>query len=244
MVDLSQGAIAAIATCATIIATLALCCLPRSAPFFSLRNRVVVVTGGSSGIGKAVALEAARRGAHVVLLARSVQPLVDAVAEIRSVSEASQRILQYSVDVTNEEKTREALKQAAADCGGRVDALVCSAGTSSPREFTATSSAEFESVVRLNLFGTRNAIAAALPLMNGAEGGRVVLISSQAGQVGLYGYTAYSVRLESSFLTAPLLRPHPISPPPPPPPNTTRPPSSRSMASRSRCLWSSRRGAS
>ena len=192
--DLSQSSIAAIATCTAVFVGLVLCCLPRSAPVFSLRNRVVVITGGSSGIGKAVGLEAARRGAHVVLLARSVQPLVDAVAEIKAVAENTQRVLQYSVDVTNEEKTRAALKQAAADCGGRVDVLVCSAGTSSPREFTATSSAEFESVVRLNLFGTRNAIAAALPFMSGAEGGRVVLISSQAGQVGLYGYTAYSVR--------------------------------------------------
>ena len=192
--ELTQQQTAAIATCGAVLIGLILCCLPRSAPFFSLRNRVVVVTGGSSGIGKAVALAAARRGAHVVLLARSAQPLLDAVAEIKAVAEGSQRILQYSVDVTSEEKTRAALRQAAADCGGRVDALVCSAGTSSPREFADTPSAEFEAVVRLNLFGTRNAIAAALPFMGGAGGARVVLISSQAGQVGLFGYTAYSVR--------------------------------------------------
>ena len=75
--------------------------------------------------------------------------------------------------------------------GGKLDVLVCSAGISLPREFEHTTSEEFDSVIRLNLHGSRNATIAALAHMDGP--GRIVFVSSQAGQVGLYGYTAYSV---------------------------------------------------
>ena len=248
---------------ASLLLVLAAYAFP-SAPHFPLRNRVVVITGGSSGIGKAVALEAARRGAHIVLLARTPQPLREAQAVLKAVAESSQRILVYPVDVTDDAAVRDALRQAAADCGGRLDALVCSAGTSCPREFAAMPAAEFESVVRLNLFGTRNAVAGVLPHMRGAGGGRVVLISSQAGQVGLYGYTAYSVRwacvcvcvcaraqrLWCMRMVGCAPSPNPTPPLPAPlssaarPRPLRRPPSLRSTGLRRPSPWSLRRAAS
>lgn len=88
--------------------------------------------------------------------------------------------------------------------GGRIDAIICSAGISHPNEFVTTPASQFEQVLKVNVLGTRNAIYTAVPYMaygekrivDGAskqQSGRIVLVSSQAGQVGLYGYTAYSV---------------------------------------------------
>ena len=103
----------------------------------------------------------------------------------------------HAVDVTDDGLTAAALELAAKAHGGRIDALVCSAGTPCPREFESMPASEFEAVLRVNVMGCRNAIAATLPHMRGTHpgaGGRIVLVSSQAGQVGLYGFTAYSVR--------------------------------------------------
>ena len=175
-----------------------LCYCPRRT--FPLRNRVVAITGGSSGIGLSVAQECVRRGAHVILLARKEGPLRQASEELQALAAggggaaSSQRILYYSADVTDELAMKAALEKGAKECGGRIDAVVCSAGASLPREFTATPASDFEAQFRLNVIGTRNAIFNALPFMNSSDGGRVVIISSQAGQVGLYGFTAYSVR--------------------------------------------------
>jgi 3-dehydrosphinganine reductase len=157
-----------------------------------LSSRTIVITGGSSGIGKSVAAEALRSGAHVALIARRADVLASAREELTALG-LLQRVTTHSVDVTNDVAMREAMQTIAAAHGGRIDGLICSAGTSSPREFEAVTAKEFEDVWRVNVLGTRNAVAAALPFMT--DGGRIVLVSSQAGQAGLYGYTAYSVRV-------------------------------------------------
>ena len=160
-----------------------------------MRGKVVVVTGGSSGIGKEVARSCVLKGAHVVILARRLEVLKAVHEELLALAQPQgTQVKYYSVDVTDAAATAAALEAAAKECGGGIHCVVCSAGTSSPREFLQQTAKEFEDLVRLNLMGTRNAVAAALPFMRDKAGGRVVFISSQAGQVGLYGYTAYSVR--------------------------------------------------
>jgi 3-dehydrosphinganine reductase len=214
-----------------------------------LASRVVVITGGSSGIGKAVAAAALRAGAHVALLARRADVLAAARDELVGAGAGpgaalAQRVTVHAADVTDEAAVRAAFAAIAAAHGGRVDALVCSAGTSQPREFAESSAREFEDVWRVNVLGSRNAVAAALPLMT--DGGRVVLVSSQAGQVGLYGYTSYSVRrarARARAATATRSRPLTRTAPPPPVPPRSRP-SLRSWALRSRCRWRSSSGAS
>lgn len=190
-----------VATVSVLVLTFVACaCIGwfNSPATFPLKARAVVITGGSSGIGKAVAKECLARGAaHVVLLARRLDVLKAAAAELQAAADAlgaGQRVHYHSVDVTAAAATAGALEQAARQCGGALHAVVCSAGTSSPREFAVQTAQEFEDVLRLNVVGTRNAIAGALPFFPQAAGGRLVLVSSQAGQVGLYGYTAYSVR--------------------------------------------------
>lgn len=101
--------------------------------------------------------------------------------------------------MTDETAIKAAMASAAAQHGGRIDCVIASAGISQPRRFEETSKEEFLDVYRLNVLGARNSVLACLPFMAGRnpqvstkEGGRVMLISSQAGQAGLYGYTAYS----------------------------------------------------
>lgn len=148
----------------------------------------VVVTGGSSGIGEAVAREAARRGAKVTLVARSREKLAQALGRIGA-PESQARC--EAADVTDETAVRAALGRAA-EAFGPPDVLVCSAGLSEPGTFEDTDAATFEHVMRVNWLGTVLSVKAALPAMKANGGGRVVLVSSQAGQVGIFGFTAYS----------------------------------------------------
>jgi len=167
-----------------------------------LKNRTVVITGGSSGIGKAVAAAALREGASVALLARRADVLTAARDDLMAPGlSLAQRVTTHSVDVTDDAAVKAAMQAIASAHGDQIDALVCSAGTSSPREFEVVTAKEFEDVWRVNVLGTRNAVAAAVPFMT-AGSGRVVLVSSQAGQTGLFGYTTYSVRTPSPPVVA------------------------------------------
>jgi NAD(P)-dependent dehydrogenase (short-subunit alcohol dehydrogenase family) len=129
--------------------------------------------------------------------------LADAAKELKDagVVASGQRISVHTADVTDEAAAAAAVTAAATAHGGRIDVVINSAGISQPRRFEETPAAEFLDVYKLNVIGTRNVTFAALPHMAGrnplvplADGGRVMLVSSQAGQAGLYGYTAYSVR--------------------------------------------------
>jgi NADP-dependent 3-hydroxy acid dehydrogenase YdfG len=176
---------------------------------YSLRDKVVVITGGSSGIGKAIAAELLKRHAHVALVARRQAVLDEAANELKVFAKenklrTARRITTHAADVTDEAAIRAAIANAASQHGGRIDIVIASAGISQPRRFEETPSQEFLDVYKLNVIGARNAVYAALPFMAGRnpavsvekEGGRIMLISSQAGQAGLYGYTAYSVSFD------------------------------------------------
>ena len=179
-----------------------------------LRGAVVLVTGGSSGIGKAVALLAVERGARVVLAARNQARLDDARREIeeaagrqkggggeaagRQQNEEAPLVETVSVDLTAApDAVAAALRGSASVAAGRVDYAVLSAGDSGPADFDAITPADWERLLKLNVLGVVLAARAVVPAMKarararGGSGGRLVLVSSMAGQVGVYGFTAY-----------------------------------------------------
>jgi len=160
----------------------------------SIAGSHVLITGGSSGIGLSVAIEAAKLGANVTLLARDTTRLAVAKSAVEKVIKDvnSQRVVCISCDLTKDYSEVEKVIRQAEQMIGPVDMLVNCAGTSISRSFTDTSPADFRWLMEANYLGSVYATKAVLPGMKERQHGRIVFTSSQAGQLGLYGYTAYS----------------------------------------------------
>ncbi len=151
----------------------------------------VIVTGGSSGIGLAIAKLYATRGDRVSLLARHPGRLEQARAEIISLSGIdSARIQIASVDVASADQTTAAIEICEASFGP-CDILIASAGIVEPRAFDAMSASIFEEQISINFLGTANAVRSVYRGMKARRSGRIMMISSGAALVGIFGYTAY-----------------------------------------------------
>ncbi|KVH99922.1 3-dehydrosphinganine reductase TSC10A-like [Cynara cardunculus var. scolymus] len=153
-----------------------------------IKSRHVFITGGSSGIGLALARQAAAEGARVTILARNLEKLEEAKASIRLSTGIDVAII--SADVCDFEAVKEAVATA-----GPIDVLVCNQGVFVAQELENQEMKEIKGMIDVNLIGSFNLVKAALPGMKNRTDRKPVSIafmSSQAGQVGIYGYTAYS----------------------------------------------------
>jgi NAD(P)-dependent dehydrogenase (short-subunit alcohol dehydrogenase family) len=151
-----------------------------------LAGQVALVTGGGKGIGQAIALELAGRGAGVVLGGRDERALGATVGEI---AHAGGRARHVAGDVRDESYLR-ALVERAVDTWGRLDVVVANAGaTMSGRLGEGAPRAEARAVMETNLFGTYFLFDAALEAMRGP--GRLIAISSVLGKFGADGQSAY-----------------------------------------------------
>ena len=148
-----------------------------------------LITGGSSGIGKAMAGKLAAQGYDVSLIARRKDVLAFAAEEIRR-RNPGRRVVCYSADVTDRTETEDAVKAAIIELGAP-DMIVTSAGISEPGYFAELPADNFERAMAVNYFGTLYAIRAALPSMRAKKRGQVVLISSGAALMGIFGYSSY-----------------------------------------------------
>jgi len=161
-------------------------------PALSLDGAHVLITGGSSGIGRAVADLAASKGAHVTFLARDPERLASAMDEIeQSCVREGQRVLGLRCDVTEWEQVRDAVAHAEHDFGP-IDVLFACAGYCYPARFTELPIGEFGGMVGTNLLGTMYAARAVAPGMVERGHGHIAMVSSMGGLVGVYGYSAYS----------------------------------------------------
>jgi len=155
-------------------------------------RKVVLITGGSSGIGRACARLLAAHGASVVLVARNRQRLDAAVSVVRSVARnATQHVAGIVADVTQPTEIEQAVETTLAACG-RVDMLINSAGVSYPGYAHELPPARFREVIEANYFGTLHAIRAVLPDMLTRGSGHITNIGSVAGFIGVFGYATYS----------------------------------------------------
>lgn len=153
-------------------------------------SRVVLVTGASSGIGRATAREAASRGDHVILLARGLAPLEQAAAECRSLGAASARAV--SVDLRVAEAV-QAVVDETLDTLGRVDAVVNSAGVVAYGRIEEVPADIYAGVITTNLLGSVNVARAVLPHMRHRNAGHLVLIGSLIGHIAPPYMSAYAV---------------------------------------------------
>ncbi|TXH85452.1 MAG: SDR family NAD(P)-dependent oxidoreductase [Rhizobium sp.] len=151
----------------------------------------VIVTGGSSGIGLAIAKLYAARGDRVSLLARHPGRLEEARAEIEALHGIDGALIQtVAVDVASDARTIDAVNSCE-ESFGPCDILVASAGIVEPRAFDAMPASVFDEQIAINFLGTANAVRAVYKGMKSRRRGRIMMISSGAALIGIFGYTAY-----------------------------------------------------
>jgi NAD(P)-dependent dehydrogenase (short-subunit alcohol dehydrogenase family) len=153
-------------------------------------GKVVYITGGSSGIGLSCARAFASLGAHITIFARDISRLEDASRDIaRHARSQGQLIHAVSMNVSDNEETASKTKEAMA-LTGPPHVAIANAGIGYAELFLNTPFSAFDAVMKTNVYGVRNFIAGVLPAM--AYGGRIAIVSSLAGLIGMYGYTSYS----------------------------------------------------
>ncbi len=154
---------------------------------FDLTDRVAVVTGGSRGLGRGMALALAAAGAHVVPISRT-QAAVEIVAE--EVRALGRRTLSVPTDVTNEASV-QAMVQRVVDELGRIDILVNSAGIVALKPTTEFPLEEWQKIIGVNLQGTFLCCKEVAKVMLQQEGGKIINISSVRGHQGRANDPAY-----------------------------------------------------
>jgi len=154
------------------------------------KDQVVIITGGSSGVGKILAERLVKKGATVALMARDKKKLANVKEKLISMASGNQKIEAYSCDVSDDKSVNATFKKITANIGGP-DILINSAGILREGYFDNKPLATFREVMGINFFGTLHCIQSALPYFKEKKGGRIVNICSVAGLMGVFGYTAY-----------------------------------------------------
>ncbi|MFK5219241.1 SDR family oxidoreductase [Lactococcus cremoris] len=161
----------------------------------NIENKVVLITGASSGIGQSTAELLAKKGAKIVLAARRESRLKELADKI---NKAGGQAIYQVTDVTNPEDSKK-LVQYAKEKFGKVDAFFLNAGIMPSSPLSALHVEEWESMVDINLKGVLNGLAAVLPEFTAQKSGHVITTSSVAGlkaypNGGVYGATKWAVR--------------------------------------------------
>jgi short-subunit dehydrogenase len=159
-------------------------------------NKVVMITGASSGIGKGIALEIAARGAHLGLLARREELLNEIISEAKGV-----KAVAAAADVRDAEAVRQAADLFRRELGP-IDILIANAGIGTADHAMRLTPEHAATVIGINVLGAVNSVAAVLPEMVQRNQGRLVAISSLAAYRGLPksgAYCASKAALSSYF---------------------------------------------
>ncbi len=149
-----------------------------------------MITGATSGIGRATAHQLAERSERLVLIARGSGPLAEVVRECRSGGAKTAEAL--AVDVTDAEQVSAAFESIRRRLGP-IDAVVHSAGVAGYGRFHEIPAEVFEGVLRSNVFGSANVARSVLPAMRERDAGTLVLIGSVIGHIAVPRMTPYVV---------------------------------------------------
>lgn len=152
-----------------------------------LHGRISLVTGASRGIGRAIALELARRGSSLILAARHQEGIEEAAAECRAAGAAVHAI---AIDVGDGASVKTGVERALA-AAGRIDHLVNNAGVTGDGLLMRMKREEWDRVLQTNLTGAFEMTRAVLPAMIRVRYGRIVNISSVVGLMGNAGQANY-----------------------------------------------------
>jgi len=153
-----------------------------------LEDKHAVVTGGSRGIGAAIAAEFVRRGARVTIMGRSAETLEEQAREMRG--ERGVTVSVEECDVSNADSVANAFSRSVSTLGP-VQILVNNAGTAKSRLFTQTTREIWDELIGTNLTGTFLCTQEVVPGMMEAKSGRIVNVASTAGLRGYKTMSAY-----------------------------------------------------
>lgn len=152
------------------------------------KDRLVLVTGGSSGIGLALAKQLTRAGARVWILGRRTSVLEDALGDVAAAAGSRPRML--ACDVADWEQTQAAMDRMQKEVGAP-DLVINSAGVTHPGYVEELPLKIFREMMEINYLGTVHVVKALLPAMLARGSGHIVNVSSSAGFLGVFGYSAY-----------------------------------------------------
>jgi NADP-dependent 3-hydroxy acid dehydrogenase YdfG len=167
----------------------------------NIKNKVVVITGGSSGMGEATARYLAANGAKVVIAARRAKRIVALAAEI---TKAGGTAIAVTTDVTKRDDVKK-LVDGAVKTYGRIDVLINNAGVMPLSPIEQLKIDEWDQMIDVNLRGVLHGIAAALPHMKNQKSGHIINTASVAGHKifgasAVYSATKFAVRALSEGL--------------------------------------------
>ncbi|MFD2581934.1 SDR family NAD(P)-dependent oxidoreductase [Pedobacter vanadiisoli] len=151
---------------------------------FSLKNKKAIVTGGGSGIGKAIATILAKQGAEVHIIELGTEQAQDTINEIK---ENGGTAFSYGCDVSNHQAVHEVFNQI-----GPVNILINNAGIAHIGKADTTPESDFDRVMNVNVKGVYNCLHAAIPKLRLAGGGVIINMASIAALVGLPDRFVYS----------------------------------------------------
>jgi short-subunit dehydrogenase len=150
-------------------------------------NKVVMITGASSGIGRGLAVEIGRHGAKLGLIARRAEVIDEVVREVEA---AGGKAVALPADVQHADSVSAAANKLRADLGP-IDVLIANAGIGPTRDAADFNAAEVSDVINVNVIGASNSVAAVIPEMVERGSGQLVAISSLAAYRGLPRSAAY-----------------------------------------------------
>jgi 3-dehydrosphinganine reductase len=151
----------------------------------------IIITGGSSGLGKSLAARLAERGANLALVARDPAKLKATQYELADIIAPNQKVMVYSCNIMDYAKVEQTFKEINDELGPP-QMLINSAGINREGYFEKLPVQIIQEVMDSNFFGTLYCIKAVLPYLQSQGGGRIVNIGSMAGRIGVFGGTGYS----------------------------------------------------
>jgi NAD(P)-dependent dehydrogenase (short-subunit alcohol dehydrogenase family) len=156
---------------------------------FNLQGKAAIITGGSKGLGLAMAAGLASAGADVMLVNRNTEEGTRAAKELAQAYGTS--AISFGADITNQEQTEE-MARVALDAFGKIDILINSAGINIRGPIDEVTPADFTKVMDVNVNGTWLCCRAVTPHMKKAGSGKIINIASTLGLVGLANRTPYT----------------------------------------------------
>ncbi|GAB3928623.1 SDR family NAD(P)-dependent oxidoreductase [Larkinella terrae] len=156
---------------------------------FDLSGRAAIITGGSKGLGLAMAAGLASAGANVMLVNRNAEEGAKAAEELSR--DFGVKAIAFSADITDQSQT-EAMAKAAFDAFGRIDILINSAGINIRGPIDEVTLEDFNKVMNANVTGTWLCCRAVTPFMKQAGRGSIINLASTLGLVGLANRTPYT----------------------------------------------------